>query len=75
MKTLFTSLKKAFPIVISGMLILILSACGTQNQKYSSADGIYTSNEPAADKEAEQEADKTNYYRQDCKSQTGSYEE
>jgi hypothetical protein len=61
MRTLFTSLKKTFPIVVSGVLVLILSACGTQNQKYSSSDGVYASESAVAVNNAQEEVDKTNY--------------
>jgi hypothetical protein len=74
MRTLLTSLKKAFPITLSVLFVVIVSSCGTQNQKYSSSDGIYTSDIANANN-SEQEVDKTNYYKQYFKSKAGAYEE
>ncbi len=75
MRTLLTSLIKAFPITLSVLFVFIVSSCGTQNQKYSSSDGIYTSENIANANNSEQEVDKTNYYKQYFKSKAGAYEE
>ena len=51
-------------IGLAGMFILILGACGTQNQKYNSSDGVYASDDAVVNSNSEQEVDKTNYYKQ-----------
>ncbi len=75
MRTKITSIKKALPILLSGMFLILFSACGTHNNGYGDNDGIYTSEEKATTVNDSQKDDKTNYYKQYFKSKNGTYDE
>jgi hypothetical protein len=76
MQTKYINLKKIIPIAISGIFLILLSACGTHNNgQYSDADGIYSSQNSTTDTEVvqENESDKANYYKQYFNSKNGTY--
>ena len=75
MRTKISYIKKAFPILVSGIFILLLSACGTHNNGYGDTDGIYTSEKTSEANDDCKEVDKTNYYKQYFKSKNGTYDE
>ena len=64
MFTKITSIKKAFPFLLSGIFIILLSACGASNNGYADTDGIYSSNSTETTQAEAEETDKTNYYKQ-----------
>jgi hypothetical protein len=74
MRTKIFNIKKAFPILLSGGFLILLSACGTHNNGYADTDGIYTSEKTTATDDAT-EVDKTDYYKQYFKSKKGTYDE
>lgn len=73
MRTKILFIKKAFPILVSALFIVLLSSCGAHNNGYTDGDGIYTSKDAVTTTEADNEADKTNYYKQYFKSKNGNY--
>lgn len=78
MRTKNSHIKKAFPILVSALFIVLLSACGAHNNGYTDGDGIYTSEESVTttySEEKAQEVDKTNYYKQYFKSKNGTYDD
>jgi hypothetical protein len=48
MRTKIFNIKKAFPILLSGGFLILLSACGTHNNGYADTDGIYISEKTTA---------------------------
>ncbi len=73
MQIKISALKKSLPILLSSVMALLLSACGTYNNGYGDTDGIYTSGTPTATAETEATNGKANYYKQYFKSKENDY--
>ena len=74
MRTKFIYIKKSFLILISGLFMILLSACGAHNNRYEETDGIYTTEKNITEDNTSKEVDKTNYYKQYFKSKNGAYD-
>ncbi len=75
MQIKISAMKKFLPLLLSGVIAILLTACGTHNNGYGDTDGIYTSNTPTtATTETEPTNAKANYYKQYFKSKENDYE-
>lgn len=74
MQIKINAMKKTLPILLTGVMALLLTSCGTHQNGYDDTDGIYSSDtNTTASTENDQISEKSNYYKQYFQSKQNDY--